>query len=218
MSADGVKRIAGRTLQEWEAFARRDDCLDRMVPIELRCLIACLYKLGFDDGCAALAAMQPAPTHSDDKAVDRFAVAMKAKLAKKRNEGRGGWEGPDCSQGVLSGLLHEHVGKGDPVDVANLAMMLHQRGQTIAAMQPTPAEAAKVLPHSIMVWRSRPTLDHTGTWATTRYPDDAVEYVPRANFDRMENAAQIGLAIAKLGGFRNIAEVIAGAIEGSNHD
>lgn len=70
--------------------------------------------------------------HPDDLAVDRFAAAMKAKLAKKRAEGRGGWERKDeCSNGFLSQLLREHIGKGDPVDVGNLAMMIHQRGERI---------------------------------------------------------------------------------------
>lgn len=73
------------------------------------------------------------PDHPDDAAVDRFAAAMKAKLAKKRDEGRGGWENKtQCSQELLSNLLREHVTKGDPLDVANLAMMLHQRGESIA--------------------------------------------------------------------------------------
>ena len=70
--------------------------------------------------------------HPDDAAVDRFAVAMKAKLAKKRDEGRGGWSDPDvCAVEWLSTLLHRHVPKGDPVDVANFCMMLHQRGSGI---------------------------------------------------------------------------------------
>ncbi len=71
--------------------------------------------------------------HPDDLAVDRFAVAMKAKLAKKRAEGRGGWEDPEqCTGAFLSRLLVEHVEKGDPLDVGNLAMMLHQRGERIS--------------------------------------------------------------------------------------
>jgi len=66
--------------------------------------------------------------HSDDLAVDRFAVAMKAKLAKKRAEGRSGWDDPrQCSCEFLAELLLDHIPKGDPVDIANLAMMLHQR-------------------------------------------------------------------------------------------
>lgn len=32
--------IAGRTLEEWRVFARRDDCLERMVPSDLRELIS----------------------------------------------------------------------------------------------------------------------------------------------------------------------------------
>lgn len=70
--------------------------------------------------------------HSDDEAVDRFAESMKDKLAWKRLEGRGGWENKDeCSAEFLSKLLRDHVEKGDPVDVGNLAMMLHQRGDRI---------------------------------------------------------------------------------------
>ena len=70
--------------------------------------------------------------HPDDEAVDRFAAAMKAKLAKKRDDGRGGWDNPDeCSIAFLSELLRDHVAKGDPVDVANFAMMIHQRGGII---------------------------------------------------------------------------------------
>lgn len=69
--------------------------------------------------------------HPDDLAVDRFAAAMKAKLAKKRDEGRGGWDGPTCTAVFLSQRLREHVEKDDPLDVGNIAMMLHQRGERI---------------------------------------------------------------------------------------
>ncbi|KEP68822.1 hypothetical protein DL1_08575 [Thioclava dalianensis] len=37
---------------------------------------------------------------------------------------------------------------------------------------------ANDLPSRILVWRGYPKLDHIGTWATTRYPDEAVPYVP----------------------------------------
>lgn len=80
----------------------------------------------------------PAPAetsgaHPDDTAVDAFATVMKEKLRYSRDvKGRGGWADPNqCGQEYLSRLLVEHVGKGDPVDVANLAMMLHQRGERI---------------------------------------------------------------------------------------
>lgn len=72
-------------------------------------------------------------SHPDDLAVDRFAIAMKAKLAQKRAEGRGGWDNPnECSVEWLSELLKRHVEKGDPTDVGNFAMMIHQRGGRIA--------------------------------------------------------------------------------------
>lgn len=70
--------------------------------------------------------------HSDDTAVDRFAVAMKTKLASARAKGRSGWDDPAaCSVEYLADLLVDHVGKGNSgtfEDVANFAMMLHQRG------------------------------------------------------------------------------------------
>ena len=78
----------------------------------------------------AAAPAQPA-AHPDDAAVDRFAAAMKAKLAKAREKGRGGWDDPaQCSAEFLAKLLIEHLTKGNAgtfEDVANFAMMLHQR-------------------------------------------------------------------------------------------
>lgn len=75
------------------------------------------------------AAPTPPEQHSDDVAVDRFAAAMKVKLAQKRAEGRGGWDDPEqCPVERLAELLHEHVSKGDPIDVANFSMMLWCRG------------------------------------------------------------------------------------------
>lgn len=65
----------------------------------------------------------------DDFAVKRFAAAMRAKLTDKRAEGYGGWDDPaKCSVLHLRHLLRRAVRKGDPVDVGNFAMMLHQRG------------------------------------------------------------------------------------------
>jgi len=67
-----------------------------------------------------------AEQHPDDVEVDRFAVAMKAKLAKSRAKGRGGWE--QCDPADLSRMLREHVEKGDPRDVANFCMFLWALG------------------------------------------------------------------------------------------
>lgn len=92
-----------------------------------RCLMLTTAEKALDTIRAARAQEQP---HPDDEAVDRFAAAMKAKLEKKRAEGRGGWEDKNqCSAEFLNRLLNEHVGKGDPVDVGNLAMMLWNRGE-----------------------------------------------------------------------------------------
>ncbi len=77
---------------------------------------------------AALSAQQSAQ-HPDDAAVERFAAAMKAKLARCREKGRHGWQ--TASAAHLSSLLYHHMYKADPLDVANLAMMLHQNGQVI---------------------------------------------------------------------------------------
>lgn len=70
--------------------------------------------------------------HKDDQAVDRFAEAMKAKMARSREKGRYGWDDPeDCTDAFLAGMLRGHVGKGNPgnfEDIGCLAMMLHQRG------------------------------------------------------------------------------------------
>lgn len=74
---------------------------------------------------------EPRPTAGlpDDDAVDRFAALLKAKLARKRDQGRGGWE--TCPPQMLSEMLHEHVVKGDPVDVAIFSMMLSALGSPI---------------------------------------------------------------------------------------
>ena len=86
---------------------------------------------------AALSGKLPAQ-HPDDAAVDRFAKAMKAKMAAAREKGRGGWDDPNaCSVEFLADLLVGHVGKGNQgnfEDIANLAMMLHQRGADPAVL------------------------------------------------------------------------------------
>ena len=87
-------------------------------------------------------------SHPDDLAVDRFAAVMKAKLAKQRAKGYGGWDDKDeCSPEYLQYLLADHIKKGDPVDVGNFAMMLWNRGESTTPPaaplpQPFPQEAA----------------------------------------------------------------------------
>ncbi|WP_418459874.1 hypothetical protein ACNT8L_05805 [Brucella intermedia] len=118
------------------------------------------------------------PDHADDLAVDRFAIAMKQKLAKKREEGRGGWENKDeCSAEYLSYLLIQHIWKGDPVDIANLAMMLHQRGERVVIdsetsfIIPDHADAGKVEGDARAdlerFWRPISEADRTITYENT---------------------------------------------------
>jgi hypothetical protein len=80
------------------------------------------------------AAQAVAGQHADDVAVDRFAEAMKAKMAASRAKGRGGWESTEvCPPGSLQLMMLEHIAKGDPVDVGNFAMMLFCRGDKTTA-------------------------------------------------------------------------------------
>lgn len=53
--------IAGRTLEEWRVFARRDDCLERMVPSDLRQLIGQIPSFE----CAARKQTLPEPADCD---------------------------------------------------------------------------------------------------------------------------------------------------------
>ena len=75
----------------------------------------------------------PLEPHPDDLAVDRFAEAMKRKMALSRAKGRGGWEDPTlCTAEDLRRMTGEHFRKGDPIDVGNFAMMLWNRGESTA--------------------------------------------------------------------------------------
>lgn len=69
--------------------------------------------------------------HPDSQAVDRFAAAMKEKLAQARAKGRSGWQNLPSEE--LSRMLREHVEKGDPLDVANFCMFLWNLGHGIGA-------------------------------------------------------------------------------------
>ncbi|WKW33928.1 hypothetical protein KIH13_09465 [Pseudomonas viridiflava] len=69
--------------------------------------------------------------HPDNRAVDTFVAAMKAKLANARAKGRQGWSEASVRDEQLAELLIGHLSKtnlGNFEDIANFAMMLHQRG------------------------------------------------------------------------------------------
>lgn len=92
----------------------------------------------FPSRCDAALAGKLPEQHPDDTAVDRFAAAMKVKLAAARAKGRSGWDDPAaCSVEHLADLLLDHIGKGNSgtfEDIANFAMMLHQRGADPAVL------------------------------------------------------------------------------------
>ncbi len=68
---------------------------------------------------------------ADGLGVRLFSLAMLARLEEKRLEGRGGWHDPlQCSEAYLMTLLREqfvHHEVLDPLDIANLAMMVWNR-------------------------------------------------------------------------------------------
>lgn len=69
--------------------------------------------------------------HPDNQAVDTFAAAMKTKLAEARAKGRHGWIESWVQDNQLAELMVGHIPKGNAgnfEDIANFAMMLHQRG------------------------------------------------------------------------------------------
>ncbi len=75
--------------------------------------------------------LQEINKHPDDHAVDNFAAAMRAKMKYAREvKHREGWDDPaQCSNEHLNHLLTQQLTKGDTVDLANFAMMIHQRGE-----------------------------------------------------------------------------------------
>lgn len=103
--------------------------------------------------------MQSHDHNQDNAAVDRAAVAMKEKMAACRVKGRSGWNDPLlCSAQTLRNMLREHVEKGDPVDVLNIAMMLFNRQDSTKA---------ELIPLDVTVLRSI----QDGSWSNPGIPD-----------------------------------------------
>lgn len=68
--------------------------------------------------------------HTDAIAISKFAEAMAARMHQAAMKGHFGWDDTEaCTAAILQLALREAVAKGDPVDVANYAMMLHTRGE-----------------------------------------------------------------------------------------
>lgn len=104
---------------------RRGQDVVKIVPndaAELQKALEILERIAYP---AAVAADEPADVRDSANEVQQFAEAMKAKMHEKAMEGYGGWEQADV--GFLAKLLVDHIPKGDPVDIANFAMMLFHR-------------------------------------------------------------------------------------------
>lgn len=116
-----------------DMFVRRGDVYHRasISSEDVECILQA-YQSALPS--AQPAAQPVAVPHPDDDAVDRFAAAMKAKLAKKRAEGVTGWDDPEqCHIDYLTHLLREQIHSRavfDPIDIGNFAMMLHNRPET----------------------------------------------------------------------------------------
>jgi len=64
---------------------------------------------------------------ADSILVDMVYDEMTKKLELKRRQGRGGWNGANCDNALLLGMLKDNVEKGDMIDVINLAAMILAR-------------------------------------------------------------------------------------------
>jgi hypothetical protein len=120
----------------------------------------------FDD--AAIAA------DYDDMKVDEFSTVMKSKMAKKRDEGRGGWDDPaQCTVERLAGLLLSHIAKGDPVDIANFCMMLFHRNGSEAIQQAARDHYAPKLTENEAIDIVAKDLALDGTYTEKSFPHRA---------------------------------------------
>ena len=81
----------GRTLAEWKEFARRDDCLDRMVPSDLRCILSAI-----EEGGDASDQGNSDPRHDTSPGVTAGAVDPAAIRAKALREAIA----PQISEGI----------------------------------------------------------------------------------------------------------------------
>lgn len=112
---------------------------------------------------------RPFPTqvhqHPDNRAVDTFAAAMKAKLANAHAKGRQGWSEASVRDDQLAELLVGHLSKSNPgnfEDIANFAMMLHQRGASPTVLRLAFGKADKQI--EPIAWE---VLSNCGSWCKT---------------------------------------------------
>jgi hypothetical protein len=119
----------------------------------------------------------------DNTAVDKFAAAMKEKLAAARLKGRGGWHHESCTERYLNLALIGHLAKGNPgtyLDIANFAMFLHQRGHNPLNLKEAfiNSQVAPVAPN--LYWNKGDEytfeIDGVGDWAADNDYVDGDEF------------------------------------------
>lgn len=150
--------------------------------------------------------------HEDDDVVDAFAAVMKAKLRHVREvKGRGGWQ--SCSAADLSTMLREHVGKGDPVDVANFAMMLWGIGAGIATPAEPVRDAREVLAEAMAPgtphWKPEARLKHADAYLAA-FTAAGLAVVPAGEMERLREALEAVDAEILLDG--QIKEIVDAAL------
>jgi len=133
MSRTGARDRARRQLNETLALLSESVALlgkSRSLIEPINTSDAAQYLADLDAFCS-----RPFPTqvdqHPDNQAIDKFAAAMKTKLAEARAKGRRGWMESWVHDKQLAELMVWHILNGNAgnfEDIANFAMMLHQRG------------------------------------------------------------------------------------------
>lgn len=92
----------------------------------------CMQDYYKDEPVDPVVPLSPMVEKLSNECVDNYLVmecskAMFKKLELSRAKGRGGWHTRQCSDDNLLAMLHEHIKKGDMIDVMNLAGMIYMR-------------------------------------------------------------------------------------------
>lgn len=127
--------------------------------------------------------------HTDAIAISKFAEAMATRMHQAAMKGHGGWDDRErCTAADLQVQLRQAVAKGDPIDVANYAMMLHARGE-----RSTMPDAFNVMFLENMAMRDalRAVLDEVSPGCT---PNSANSSLPAGLIAMVHSAAEGGAA------------------------
>ncbi len=124
----------------------------------------------------------------DEEALATFTGWMRAKLAKKRAEGLYGWRSDGCAALVkpadLAERLVAQVGKGDPVDIAILSMMLAIRAGAMSASGYLRSMTTPQMERLMIEARA-------ARWATSEEPDPETDFI-EAELDEAEAEVDSG--------------------------